>query len=184
MMLFSPIQKIQNIDIKNDNIHVIDEIDFIQKKFKMNFIDFKNNDITYEIINHNSKYYFFHFSVFDTILKTHKNPYNNKILNINIINRIYVKNQMNKFVLILKMYRDKFDFDNLYNEFILYEKSFLYKLHYFFITYLISRNMRYNNINENMLLQISSNLGFKLKEINDIEIIMAVLGYLVFTFLT
>lgn len=65
-MLLNNFQNIDHLNkIKNENVYCIDEVDFIQKKFKMNFIDFKNNDITYEIINHNSKYYFFHISVFE-----------------------------------------------------------------------------------------------------------------------
>lgn len=183
-MLLNNFQNINNLDkIKNENIYSIDEVEFIQKKFKMNFIDFKNNDITYEIINHDSKYYFFHVSVFEKILKTHKNPYNNKILNINIINRIYVKNQLYKFTLLLKMHINKFDFNKLYEEFINYERGFLKRLHYFFITFLISKNIKYNDINDNIILQISSNLNFELKQENDIEAIMGILGYLICTYI-
>ena len=143
-MLLNKINKINSIDkVNNDNVYFVDEMDFIQKKFKMNFIDFKNNDITYEIINHNSKYYFFHFSVFDKILKTHKNPYNNKLLNNHIIDRIYLKNQINKLIISLKYINHDYNFNNLYDEFLNYDNTFLKKLNLYFITYLISKKINY-----------------------------------------
>lgn len=183
-MLLNTINKINSIDkVNNDNVFFVDEMDFIQKKFKMNFIDFKNNDITYEIINHNSKYYFFHFSVFDKILKTHKNPYNNKLLNNHIIDRIFLKNQINKLIINLKFFYNNYDFNNLYDEFINYDHLFLKKLNFYFITYLVTKSVNYRNINENIILQISSNLNYRIRENNNIEVLIAVLGYLICNFL-
>lgn len=53
----------------------------------------------------------------------------------------------------------------------------------FLLHFLISKNIKYIDINDNIILQIASNLNFELKQENDMEAVMGILGYLICTYI-
>lgn len=171
--------KKSNHFVNDGDFQIIDEIQILKNNFKNNKVNYTYNDITFELYNHNGKYYFFHFSIFEKILKTKKNPYNNQILTSNIIKRIFLKKKLNDIIMFLILRKDEYDINNLYKNFKDCNQYIRNKYIFEFIKYFNENNVNLNYINENFILQIITNLGFTLN-INDFDssISYALLGYL------
>lgn len=176
---------IKNCDLPlinfDNKVEIIDEVEIIKNNFKINKVNYSYNDISFEIYNHNGKYYFFHHTVYDEIIRTKKNPYNGEYLLNNVVMRIILKRKLHALILKLKSFKDDFNFNELYNEFSQYETMFISKLNYIFVKYLYDIHISYKFINENLILQICTNLGYEINQTkeNKLDVLTAVLGYLV-----
>lgn len=165
--------------IDNNDFTIIDEVETLKNNFKINKVNYTFNDITFELYNHNGKYYFFHYTVYDTIIQTRKNPYNNQPLSSHFVNRIYLKKKINDIVIYLKSKNKEYDINHIY-QYLLNSSSFFRNKYVFtYYNFLSGIHINYRYINDNLILQIFTNLGFDLKKNGfDKEIAYSTLGYL------
>lgn len=165
--------------INDEEYQIIDEIEILKNNFKNNQVNYTYNDITFELYNHNGKYYFFHCSIFDKILKTKKNPYNNQQLSYSILHRISLKKKLNDIIVILKNKKDEFNFNFIYDNFARCNTFYKNKFIFHYINYLNHINVNIKYINDNLILQIITNIGFDLhNKTFESEFAYASLGYL------
>jgi len=169
--------------VKSGDYEIIDEIEILKNNFKINKVNYTYNDISFELYNHNGKYYFFHYSIYDKILKSRKNPYNNQYLDKNILNRIYHKKKLNDIIFKLKSKSSDFNFNHIYNNFNNVNIFIKNKYLLYFIQYFNFNNINLKYVNENQIMQIITNLGFDIKNSDfDLTNAQCVIGYLLAIF--